>query len=404
MKILVQKFGGSSLSLPKEREEALSHILSARNEGYSVCVVVSAMGRMGQPYATDSLIRLIQENGDALEKRELDLLLHCGEIISAVTLCSMLNSRNVPSVVLTGGQAGIITNKDYNNAQIIRLESKRILDEFAKGKVVIVTGFQGRTEEGEITTLGRGGSDTSATALGVSLNAEMVDIFTDVSGVMTADPRIVEDAQQLETVTYTEIANMAYQGAKVIHPRAVEMAMNGKVPIRVRSTFTKDFGTLVTSRSGIPERLITGIASISNVTQIKVTALEGQYDLQLKVFKSMAENGISVDFINVNPIGVAYTVRDEVAEKACRILRDMGYEPVHTPHCAKVSVIGAAMAGVPGVMAQVAEALNHEDIQILQCADSHTTIWVLVKEEDMVKAVRALHRKFNLHQSTSELG
>jgi len=403
VKILVQKFGGSSLSSVKEREEALSHILSARNEGYSVCVVVSAMGRMGQPYATDSLIRLIQENGNALDKRELDLLLHCGEIISAVTLCSMLGSRNVPSVVLTGGQAGIITDGEFNNAQIIRLDSQRIIEEFAKGKIVIVTGFQGRTEDGEITTLGRGGSDTSATALGVSLKAEMVDIFTDVSGVMTADPRIVEDAQQLETVTYTEIANMAYQGAKVIHPRAVEMAMNGNVPIRVRSTFNKDYGTLVTSRSGIPERLITGIASISNITQIKVSALEGQYDLQLKVFKSMAENGISVDFINVNPIGVAYTVRDEVAEKAYRILERMGYEPVLSPHCAKVSVIGAGMAGVPGVMAQVAEALNDEDIQILQCADSHTTIWVLVKEEDKVKAVRALHRKFKLHQSTSEL-
>jgi len=403
VKILVQKFGGSSLSSVKEREEALSHILSARNEGYSVCVVVSAMGRMGQPYATDSLIRLIQENGNALDKRELDLLLHCGEIISAVTLCSMLGSRNVPSVVLTGGQAGIITDEEFNNAQIIRLDSQRIIEEFAKDKIVIVTGFQGRTEDGEITTLGRGGSDTSATALGVSLKAEMVDIFTDVSGVMTADPRIVEDAQQLETVTYTEIANMAYQGAKVIHPRAVEMAMNGNVPIRVRSTFNKDYGTLVTSRSGIPERLITGIASISNITQIKVSALEGQYDLQLKVFKSMAENGISVDFINVNPIGVAYTVRDEVAEKAYRILERMGYEPVLSPHCAKVSVIGAGMAGVPGVMAQVAEALNDEDIQILQCADSHTTIWVLVKEEDKVKAVRALHRKFKLHQSTSEL-
>lgn len=405
MRILVQKFGGSSLSSPEEREEAISHIVSALEEGYAVCVVVSAMGRKGQPYATDTLIQLIKENGSSLDKRDLDLLLHCGEVISATTLSSMLNSRNIPSTVLTGGQAGILTDNEFGNAQIVKLEPQRIKQELQQGKVVVVTGFQGRTTDWDVTTLGRGGSDTSATALGVALQAERVDIFTDVSGVMTADPRIVEDARQLDTVTYTEIANMAYQGAKVIHPRAVEMAMQGNVPIRVRSTFSKDTGTLVTNRSEIEknghhaeERLITGIAHISGITQIKVLAKEGQYDLQLSVFKAMAENGISVDFINVNPIGVAYTVRDEVAEKASQILKNMGYEPALLPHCAKVSIIGAGMAGVPGVMATIAEALNEQDIQILQCADSHTTIWVLVRDHDMTNAVRALHRKFNLHK------
>lgn len=405
MKILVQKFGGSSLSSAEDREEAINHISSALEEGYSVCVVVSAMGRKGQPYATDTLIELIHKNGARLNKRDWDLLLHCGEIISATTLSSMLGSRNISATVLTGGQAGIITDKEYGNATIQSLDGTRIKQELLTHQVVIVTGFQGRTEDWEVTTLGRGGSDTTATALGVALQADCVDIFTDVSGVMTADPRIVEDAQQLDAVTYTEIANMAYQGAKVLHPRAVEMAMQGNVPIRVRSTFSQDPGTLVTNRSELQrrvnqasERLITGIAHIANITQIKVLAKEGQYDLQLSVFKAMAENGISVDFINVNPIGVAYTVRDEVADKAASILQDMGHEPILTPHCAKVSIIGAGMAGVPGVMAKIAEALNHEDIQILQCADSHTTIWVLVKDEDMVKAVRALHRKFNLHK------
>ena len=152
----------------------------------------------------------------------------------------------------------------------------------------------------------------------------------------------------------------------------------------------------------VSDRLITGIAHISSITQIKVMAKEGQYDLQLSVFKAMAENGISVDFINVNPIGVAYTVRDECAENAALILKEMGYEPTILPHCAKVSVIGAGMAGVPGVMAKIAEALISEDIQILQCADSHTTIWVLVKNEDMTNAVRALHRKFNLHKLSNK--
>ncbi|RKD24285.1 aspartate kinase [Ammoniphilus oxalaticus] len=404
MKTLVQKFGGSSLSSLEGREEAIGQIRSAIEEGYAVCVVVSAMGRQGQPYATDTLLTWMNEHGSALEAKDLDLLLHCGEVISATTLASMLNQKQIPTTVFTGGQAGIITNREFGNAQIQKVEPDRLRQALQDYKVVVVTGFQGRTLEWEITTLGRGGSDTTATALGVALQAERVDIFTDVSGVMTADPQIVEEAQQLEMVTYTEIANMAYQGAKVIHPRAVELAMQGNIPIRIRSTFTNGLGTLVTHRSelergkGVAERLITGIAHISNITQIKVYAKEGQYDLQLSVFKAMAEHEISVDFINVNPIGVAYTVRDAYTEKAVHILREMGYEPKVIPRCAKVSLIGAGMAGVPGVMAQITEALNEKDIQILQCADSHTTIWVLVKNDDTNRALRALHHKFNLHK------
>jgi aspartate kinase len=405
MRILVQKFGGSSLTTAEKRERAAHHILRALEQGYSVCVVVSAMGRKGDPYATDTLLDLVKENGNALGKRELDMLMACGEIISAATMSSMLNAKGLETVVLTGGQAGILTNEDYTNAQIVTINPQRIVRELEQGKVVIVTGFQGRTTEWDTTTLGRGGSDTSATALGVALKAEMVDIFTDVNGIMTADPRIVEEARPLSTITYTEICNMAYQGAKVLHPRAVEIAMQTNTPIRVRSTFSDDEGTLVTSiaeanriAGEVNDRLITGIAHVSNLTQIKVLAKEGEYDLQMQVFKAMAENEISVDFINVNPIGVAYTVHDEVVEKAVGILQEMGYDPQLTRHCAKVSIIGAGMAGVPGIMARIVEALTHEDIQILQSADSHTTIWVLVKEVDMVRAVRALHKAFDLHK------
>jgi aspartate kinase len=405
MRILVQKFGGSSLTTAEKRERAAHHILRALEQGYSVCVVVSAMGRKGDPYATDTLLDLVKENGNALGKRELDMLMACGEMISAATMSSMLNAKGLKTVVLTGGQAGILTNEDYTNAQIVTINPQRIVRELEQGKVVIVTGFQGRTTEWDTTTLGRGGSDTSATALGVALKAEMVDIFTDVNGIMTADPRIVEEARPLSTITYTEICNMAYQGAKVLHPRAVEIAMQTNTPIRVRSTFSDDEGTLVTSiaeanriAGEVNDRLITGIAHVSNLTQIKVLAKEGEYDLQMQVFKAMAENEISVDFINVNPIGVAYTVHDEVVEKAVGILQEMGYEPQLTRHCAKVSIIGAGMAGVPGIMARIVEALTHEDIQILQSADSHTTIWVLVKEVDMVRAVRALHKAFDLHK------
>ncbi|BAU27736.1 aspartate kinase [Aneurinibacillus soli] len=403
MRILVQKFGGSSLTTADKRERAVAHIMRALDEGFRVCVVVSAMGRKGDPYATDTLLDLIRENGNALGKRERDMLMGCGEIISAATMASTLNARGLTTTVLTGGQAGILTNNDFTNAQIATVNPERIIRELEQDKVVIVTGFQGRTTEWDTTTLGRGGSDTSATALGVALHAEVVDIFTDVEGIMTADPRIVEDARPLTAITYTEICNMAYQGAKVLHPRAVEIAMQTNTPIRVRSTFSDEEGTLVTSvaetnriAGEVNDRLITGIAHVSNLTQVKVMAKEGQYDLQMKVFKAMAENEISVDFINVNPIGVAYTIHDEMVDRVVAVLNEMGYEPKLTRHCAKVSTIGAGMAGVPGVMARIVETLTKEDIQILQSADSHTTIWVLVPETDMVRAVRALHRTFDL--------
>jgi aspartate kinase len=210
-------------------------------------------------------------------------------------------------------------------------------------------------------------------------------------------------------VTYNEICNMAYQGAKVVHPRAVEIAMQAKVPIRVRSTYSESEGTLVTSQtnakqkgSDVQERLITGIAHVSGVTQIKVFAKEGHYDLQAEVFKAMANEQISVDFINISPKGVVYTVTNDVTDKAIGVLRELGYEPVVTRHCAKVSTVGAGMTGMPGVAAKIVGALSEQGIQILQSADSHTTIWVLVKEEDLKKAVNALHDAFELSKARNE--
>ncbi len=405
MKILVQKYGGTSLATPELRNRVVHHIQTALAEGFRLVVVVSAMGRRGDPYATDTLLDWIHSNGEALGPREQDLLLSCGEIISATTLASMLQKERIDSCVLTGGQAGIITNEQHLDAQIVSIQPSRVLKELERGKVVIVAGFQGRTKKGEITTLGRGGSDTTATALGVALSAERVDIFTDVGGIMTADPRIVEDATKLDAVTYTEMCNLAFQGAKVIHPRAVEIAMQTNLPIRVRSTLSDHLGTLVTSATevnrlgtDVMERMITGITHVPDVTQIDVRAKEGEYDLQLPVFKAMAENGISVDFISITPSGIVYTVANEVADRAEAILRSRGLVPKLRRNCAKVSTVGAGIAGVPGVMAKIVEALTKEDIQILQSADSHTTIWVLVRGEDMVRAVRALHRKFELHK------
>ncbi len=401
MKIIVQKFGGTSLKDEDVQRRAAHHVKTAVEKGYKVVVVVSAMGRSGDPYATDTLLSLV--NKQLLNKRESDLLVSCGEVISSVVFTNLLCSFGIKASAMTGAQAGFRTNDDYTNAKIIEMKTNKLLTMLEEKDVIVVAGFQGESKSGEITTLGRGGSDTSATALGVALNAQWVDIFTDVEGVMTADPRIVEEAKPLSTVTYTEISNMAYQGAKVIHPRAVEIAMQAKLPVRIRSTFSDSEGTLITAKitettREISERLITGIAHMNNVTQIKVLAKEGQYDLQEKVFKAMANEKISVDFININLLGVVYTVSEEVTDRAIKVLTDMGYDPIVTRNCAKVSVIGAGMSGVPGVTAKIISALSKESIQILQSADSHTTIWVLVKETDMVKAVNALHHMFQLDQ------
>jgi aspartate kinase len=408
MKIIVQKFGGTSVRDERGRDFARKHIEKALEDGYKVVVVVSAMGRKGEPYATDTLLSLIGGANNYVTKREQDMLMACGEIISSVVFTNLLNKHGIKATAFTGAQAGFRTNDDYTNAKIIEMRCERLLEALNEYDVVVVAGFQGATENGDITTLGRGGSDTSAAALGAALNAEWVDIFTDVEGVMTADPRIVENARPLDVVTYTEICNMAYQGAKVIHPRAVEIAMQAKVPLRVRSTYSDSLGTLVTSAirskkgSDVKERLVTGITYVSNITQIKVQAKEGHYELQSDVFKAMANEGISVDFINISPNGVVYTVSGEMTERAVAALRRIGYEPIVTPGCAKVSTVGAGIAGVPGVTAKIVTALSEQGIQILQSADSHTTIWVLVKEEDMKKAVNALHDAFHLSETSAE--
>jgi aspartate kinase len=402
MRILVQKFGGTSLATEQAREFVIRHIARERDRGYALVVVVSAMGREGDPYATDTLLRMIASNGDALPAREKDLLLGCGEIISTALLVSKLRSEGISASGLTGGAAGVITDSTFGSARILEVRTEVLIETLQRGDIAVVAGFQGLTENSELTTLGRGGSDTSATALGAALRAERVDIYTDVNGILTADPRIVSEAKPLTVVGYAEICNMARQGAKVIHPRAVEIAQQAHIPMRVRSTFSEDEGTLVTddrtfSGTSVRDKHVTGIAHVAGVTQISVFAREGQVDVQLQVFQSMARHGISVDFINVTPGGAVYTVFDRDAEKAVQVLVKLGYVPNAVSGCAKVSVIGGGMNGVPGIMARIVEALSEAGIPILQSADSNTTIWVLVRQENMAEALRALHAKFELH-------
>lgn len=408
MQILVQKFGGTSVQNGKNREHVINHIKEALVQKYKIVVVVSALGRKPDPYATDSLLSLTDFPAGKASKRELDMLMSCGETIASVVLSNELKKHHINAAALTGAQAGFITNNDFTQAKIKHVKPDRILKEFENNDVVVVAGFQGQTESGEITTIGRGGSDTSAAALGAALAAERIEIFTDVNGIMTADPRMVEKACPLDVVTYTEICNLAYQGAKVIHPRAVEIAMQAKIPMRVRSTYAKDGGTLVTSSRAvhagvdISDRLITGIAHMSAITQIKVPMKEGA-NRQSEVFKAMADAGISVDFINISPTGVIYTVPEVFTEHALHILQTLGFHAESTQKCAKVSAVGAGMTGIPGVASRIVQALTKADVQILQSADSHTTIWVLIYEKDLKKAVNALHDVFDLSNANEQI-
>lgn len=406
MKIIVQKFGGTSIATRELRARVGNIIRSTRDEGYAVVVVVSAMGRKEDAYATDTLINMVTSTNPNPARRELDMIMACGEQISGVLLSTQLAAMDIESQFMTGAQAGIVTDGNYGNAHIRYVNPKKIMECLSQGLVPVVAGFQGVSEEGELNTLGRGGSDTTASALGVALNAEFIDIFTDVEGVMTADPRIVENARLLDEVTYNEICQLARDGAKVVHPRAIEIAMQKGIPLRVRSTFTESIGTLVTNHiSGFDEqikivsdRLITGITYTSNIAQIKIitSKVENRRGLELKVFKSLALAGISVDFINVQPEIIMFTVPVEQADKAVQVLKNLDITPSTEHDCAKVAIVGAAMTGIPGIMAKVVEALAEADIQILQSGDSYTNIWCLVKKQHMQKAVQALHDKFEL--------
>lgn len=403
MRIVVQKFGGTSVASPAAREQVVNRVLQAKKEGLAPVVVVSAIGRKGDPYATDTLLGLLKEAGPDVPKRERDLLLSCGEIITCTVMAALFNRCGQPAMALTGGQAGIITDDQFGDARIVEVHPEPILRVLEQGYIPVVAGFQGETADGEVTTLGRGGSDTTAAALGAALGAEAVEIFTDVDGVMTADPRIVDEAHTLDVVTYQEVTQMAYQGAKVIHPRAVEIAMQYNIPLRVRSTFTDAPGTLVTrgvpypGRLALgPERLITGIAHLPHVAQLKVVLDPGDKAQEVELFSALAAAGISIDLINVFPEQKVFTVAEADAAKAGEVLKAKGFAPELTCGLAKVSVVGAGMRGVPGVMARVVAALYRAGVEILQTADSHATISCLVRGEDTEKAICALHEEFEL--------
>jgi len=399
MKILVQKFGGTSVSTKERRKLVVNKIKDAINNGYSPVVVVSAMGRCGEPYATDTLLSLLSTEFKQKDKAACDLLLSCGESISTAVMCNELYDNNIPAQPLMGFQAGIITDNKYGGANLIGTDNKLLLKLVNDGIVPVVAGFQGISEEGFISTLGRGGSDVTASILGVSLAADGIEIYTDVDGIMTADPRIVQDASLIDELDYNEVFQFAEQGAKVIHPRAVEIAMKGNIPIIIKNTLNSCTGTKVKNSVKESNKIITGITHMADRVRVKIIR-NGNSDKYTSIFKILGDNGISIDLINVFPdhnvFTLVFTIGNQDLIKFTDLMESINIKYDLIEDCSKIAVIGSGMRGIPGVMARILVSLGRENIEVLQTSDSYSTIWCLVNGEDTKKAILSLHKEFNL--------
>lgn len=400
MHIIVQKFGGTSVATSESRNKVVQKIKNAVESGMMPVVVVSAMGRKGAPYATDTLIEFVSETAGGMSPHSYDMLLSCGEIISAVTMTTLLQKEGLKAQAFTGGQAGIITDNYHQKADLLCAKPEGLLAALEAGIIPVVAGFQGMTMEGNITTLGRGGSDTSAAMLGASLKAECIEIYTDVDGIMTADPNVCGKAKIIPAISYTEVFQMADSGAKVIHPRAVEYAMRAGIPLVIKNTFSEEKGTYILQnvesiidREKQHTKVITSVAHRYHRTQFTIHHKANEVD---DLLGTIASAGISIDLINIFPNDKVFTI-DQSDEKALKsLLEKQGYSYEILPDCAKVTAIGERMTGVPGVMARIVRALSKEHIEIYQTADSLTTIACLIKSEHVAKAIDVLHDEFHL--------
>ena len=397
--LIVQKFGGTSVADPDSRALVRARVRARIEDGADVIVVVSAMGRAGDPYATDTLLGLVDTvTPDA---RESDLLASCGEVISAVVLAHELRADGVRACAMTGREAGVLTDGEFGDAAVLAVDPARLRDALGHGLVPVVTGFQGVSASGETTTLGRGGSDTTACAIGAAMGADAVEIHTDVAGVMSADPRTCTGVRVLDSLQYEELFQMALSGAKIMHAPAAEIAMAAGVPVRVLNTDGSSRGTLVTGAAGLSDvrdRVATAVSHVEGVTRFVVTlpAGAGRAAGVTAVFRSMADEAVSLDMFTPLDGSLAFSSDAVSADHASRILGDLGLPFTRRDNLAKVTLVGAGMHGVPGVMARIAEALSADDIEILQSADSHYTISVLVPEAQAAQAVGALHSAFGL--------
>jgi aspartate kinase len=402
MALIVQKYGGSSVADADKIRNVARRIVATKDAGNQVVVAVSAMGD-----TTDELISLAYQINEHPDGRELDALVSTGELVSSTLLAMALEAMGYEAISLSGGQAGIRTDSTYRRARILKVESKRVVKELEKGNIVIVAGFQGISEGEDITTLGRGGSDTTAVALAGSLQAEVCQIYTDVEGVYTADPRIVPGAQRLDEISYEEMLELAAQGAKVMHPRAVEVGELYNIPILVASSFTDNPGTLIHGGVSMEVRnKVRGIAHDLDVAKVTVVGVPDRLGIAAAIFEPLAAANISVDTIVQNAsidniTDLTFTVvrgqLDEVMAVIRPIAQEIGArECISDAALGKVSIVGTGMLNMPGFAARMFSTLSEQGINIQLISTSEIRITCIIDEARVKDAVRALHRAFEL--------
>lgn len=402
MGVIVQKFGGTSVGNVERIQNVARRVSETAAKGNKVVVVVSAMGK-----STDELVTLAKGITEKPSKREMDMLLSTGEQVTIALLTMALQEKGCDAISLTGWQAGIMTEACHSNARITKLETDKIQNYLTEGKIVIVAGFQGITEAGEITTLGRGGSDTTAVALAAGLKADRCDIFTDVTGVFTTDPRVVKSARKLSSISYDEMLELANLGAGVLHPRAVEFAKNYHVKLTVRSSMVEEEGTMIEEEASMEENLVVrGLAFESNVAKISVCGMPNETSGLSKLFTTLASNNINVDIIIQNVIAsentnISFSILSEKLTETLEVLeqhREQLHftEILHETGLAKVSIVGSGMISNPGVAGQMFKALSDKGILIKMVSTSEIKVSTVVNQQEMVKAVETLHEEFQL--------
>ena len=399
MALIVQKFGGSSVKDAERINNVADIVTSTYKEGNDVVVVVSAQGD-----TTDDLIAKAAEINDKPSKREMDMLLSSGEQISASLLAMAIERMGYPVVSLLGWQAGFDTSSDYGNARSTRVNAQRIEQELDKRRIVVVTGFQGVNRYGDMTTLGRGGSDTSAVAIAATMHADLCQIFTDVDGVYTADPRKIPGAIKLSSISYDEMLELATLGAQVLHNRSVEMAKKYNIELEVLSSLTRRKGTIVKEESNVEKMLISGVAKDDNIARISIIGVPDKPGLAFKIFSKLASKGINVDII-LQSIGrngtkdISFTVDKNKMDDAIALLQQNAEKwgasnIVSDDNVTKVSIVGAGMETHPGVAAEMFEALFSRSVNIQMISTSEIKISVLLNKADGDRAVEAIHEKF----------
>ena len=399
MALIVQKFGGSSVANAERILHVAEIVTNTYKKGNQVVVVLSAQGD-----TTDDLLEKAAEINPSASKREMDMLLTTGEQMSIALMAMAIQKLDYPVISLTGWQVGMETTSAYGAARIKRVSGTRIQEELDRNRIVLVAGFQGINKYGDMTTLGRGGSDTTAVALAVALRADLCQIYTDVDGVYTADPRKVPDARKLQEITFDEMLELASLGAQVLHNRSVEMAKRYNMNLEVLSSFTGAPGTIVKEAvKKVEKTYISGVAQDKNVARLALVGLRDEPGVAYKVFNLLAREKINVDLI-LQSIGradskdISFTVASNVADQAYKIIKDnqaaLGYDHVDiNQDVAKVSVVGG-MVDNPGVAATVFEALYEAHINIMMISTSEIKVSVLINEEDTDRAVSAIHAKF----------